>query len=177
MSFDFKNPNGEQMSRLIDGVARFAAGMGTGNLDATFCAMLNGENTTEVFQNWWPLSNNGSDTRYQRLCRFGRMLATAWEGKTYTLRWSKDTVSSSPAMTPLDDLADKSAAQLCTQSTTPVADWADEDPMTWYVRANALSLADGTMNVLAVEGVDAEFDVYGNTAPVYTFCLALWYRE
>ena len=177
MSFDFKNPNGEQMGRLIDGVTRFAAGLGTGNLDATFCAMLNGENTTEVFRNWWPLSNNGTDSRYQRLCRFGKMLATAWEDKTYTLRWSKDTVSSSPVMTPLDDLAGKSAAQLCTQSTAPTQDWADEDPMTWYVRANALSLADGTMNVLAVEGVDAEFDVYGNTAPVYTFCLALWYRE
>ena len=177
MSFDFKNPNGEQMGRLIDGVTRFAAGLGTGNLDATFCAMLNGENTTEVFRNWWPLSNNGTDSRYQRLCRFGKMLATAWEDKTYTLRWSKDTVSSSPVMTPLDDLSGKSAAQLCTQSTAPTQDWADEDPMTWYVRANALSLADGTMNVLAVEGVDAEFDIYGNTAPVYTFCIALWYRE
>ena len=177
MPYTITKPNADQFDRLVDGVTRYSAGQSKAFLDATYQAILNGKNTTDVFRKWWPLSNDGTDTRYERLCRFARMMAAAWEDKTYTLRWYQDTVSGSPVMTPLDDLAGRSAAQLCTEATEPVADWADEDPMTWYVRANALSLADGTMNIVAVEGVDAEFDLYGNTAPVYTFCLALWYRE
>lgn len=57
-------------------------------------------------------------------------------------------------MTAMDDLADKAAAQLCTENTEAVEDWADEDPMTWYIRANALSLEDGTMNITYFEGED-----------------------
>ena len=48
--------------------------------------------------------------------------------------------------------------------------------MTWYVRANAKSLADGTMEVLAVE-TEATFDVTGETAPVYCFSPALAVKE
>ena len=146
------------------------------SIDALYQGMLTGENTTKVFSTWWGLSDNGKDTKYQRLERWFTMLSKLWAGKKYTLRYYKDSVSNDSAMTPLDDLADKTAAQLCTESTTPVADWADEDPMTWYIRANALSLADGTMNVLAIEG-ESEFDISGETAPVWTFCLALWKRE
>ena len=76
----------------------------------------------------------------------------------------------------MDDLADKAAAQLCTENTEAVEDWADEDPMTWYIRANALSLEDGTMNITYFEGEDG-FDITGEDAPVYTFALALWIKE
>lgn len=79
-------------------------------------------------------------------------------------------------MTPMDDLADKAAAQLCTENTEAIEDWADEDPMTWYIRANALSLEDGTMNITYFEGEDG-FDITGEDAPVYTFALALWIKE
>ena len=172
--FDLTRPNGEQMQRLIKSISRYAAGQSATVLDATYTAMLNGSNTSDVFRQWWPMSA-GTDSKYVRLSRFGTMLAKAWSGKVYTLRYNLPETSGAPEMTPMDDLTGKSPAQLCTDATTPVADWADEDPMTWYVRANALSLADGTMNVLAIEG-EPEFDIFGNTAPVYTFCIALWHK-
>ena len=177
MSLESLKPTAEQMEMLIEAVNGLANGQSEAALDSTFLSILDGTNTTKVFRQWWPLSETETNNRYDRLCRFARMLAQVSAGKKYTLRYYSDTVSGSAEMTPQDDLADKEAAQLCTQNTTPVADWADEDPMTWYVRANALSLADGTMNVLAVEGVDSAFDITGETAPVYTFCLALWKKE
>lgn len=39
------------------------------------------------------------------------------------------SVSGITKMTPMDDLADKAAAQLCTENTEAIEDWADEDPM------------------------------------------------
>ncbi len=173
-SLELLFPNKDQFDRLIAAVASQGD---SSILDAEFGAVLDGTNTTHTFALWWPLSGSGSDTRYQRLARWFHMLALAWADKQYTLRYADPTVSGDPSMTPMDDLTGKSAAQLCTEATTPVADWADEDPMTWYIRANALSLTDGTMNVLAVEGVDDSFDITGANAPVYTFCLALWLRE
>ena len=65
--------------------------------------------------------------------------------------------------------AAKSAGALVTEQSTDTPDWTESDRMLWYVRANAESLEDGTMDVLAVEGVDDTFDVYGELAPVYTF--------
>ena len=176
-SYEYELPNKADFEDLIDAFTRYGVGSDKTVLDSTYAAILDGTNTTAVFKNWWPLSANGSDSKYERLSRFARMMASAWSDKQYTLRYYNQSVSSSSVMTPMDDLSGLSAAQLCTEETTPVTDWADEDPMTWYVRANALSLADGTMNVLAVEGVDSTFDIYGNTAPVYTFCAALWIRE
>ena len=44
--------------------------------------------------------------------------------------------------------------------------------MTWYIRANAKDKADGTMDILALEG-ETGFDISGETAPVYTFRPAL----
>lgn len=145
-------------------------------IDATFGQMLDGSNTTAIFKSWWPLSDNGQDSRYRRLERFAKMLADAWAGKTYTLRGYAAGVSSDPALTPMDDLTGRSAAVLATDTAPGGEDWAEEDPMTWYVRANALSLADGTMNVLAVEGED-DFDITGENAPVYCFALALWLKK
>ena len=166
----------EQERRRNDILAAIAAGKASSDfIDSTFCGLLDGTNTTSVFWDWWSLGSE--DTKYDRLCRFGRMMARAWKNKTYTLRSINASVSGGVhTMTPMDDLADKPAAQLCTESTTPVADWADEDPMVWYIRANALSLQDGTMNVLYVEGEEG-FDITGEIAPVYTFSLALWIKE
>ena len=145
--------------------------------DAVFANFLDGSNTTSVFWSWWPLSATGDDTKYDRLSRWAAIMATAWASKTYTLRSIVAEKSGGVhTMTPMDDLADKQPAQLCTESTVSVADWADEDPMTWYIRANALSKQDGTMDVLAIEGEDG-FDLTGETAPVYQFSLALWLRE
>jgi hypothetical protein len=146
-------------------------------IDSTFVGQLDGTNTSKIFWTWWPQSIVEGQTKYDRLCRFGKIMARACDGKKYTLRSYNSSVSSSSEMTPLDDLADKSAGQLCTESTTPIADWTDEDPMGgWYIRANALSLEDGTMDVLYVEGEDG-FDLTGEIAPVYTFCLSLWVKE
>lgn len=147
-------------------------------IDAIFAAMLNGMNTTKVFKTWWPLSDVNSATRYARLCRFARIMQKAGENLTYTLRASKASGSDSADMTPMDDLVNVSPAQLCTDATTPVADAWDEGLIGgWYVRANALSLADGTMDIKAVEGVDTTFDITGELAPVYTFAPALFIKQ
>ena len=149
--------------------------------DAIFQGVLDGTNTTHVFEAWAPRAveaMTSSENRYDVLARFFAMLAHVGQHKTYTLRYYHPDVSSSSVMTPMDDLDDgRSAAQLCTDATTPVTDWADEDPFTWYVRANALSLSDGTMNVLAIEGIDLTFDISGELAPVYVFALSLWKYE
>ena len=197
MSIENILPNGEQMERLVgarekeapvqeriaaalEKIAQAQAGIAAGSagaefVDATFTAILDGTNTTEVFRQWWPISDTSGETRYHRLERFANMLAAAWDGKVYTVRGYAESVGD-PTMTPMDDLAGRSAAVLATDVAPGGVDWAEEDPMTWYTRANALSLADGKMNVLAVEGEDT-FDITGESAPVYTFALALWRRE
>lgn len=164
----------EKQNQILAAIA--AGSAAPAFVDAAFGQMLDGGNTTSIFKSWWPLSGNGTDTRYRRLERFAKMLADAWAGKTYTLRGYAAGVSSDPALTPLDDLAGRSAAVLATDTTPGDEDWAENDPVTWYVRANALSLDDGTMNVLAVEG-EEDFDITGETAPVYTFALALWLKK
>ena len=159
--------------------ANGAASAGGAAIDAAMQALLDGTNTSKVWAAWYPraAAADQTATKYALICRFADMLAGAWSHKTYTLRSYKASVSSSDAMTPMDDLAEvAAAAQLCTENTTPVSDWADEDPMTWYIRANALSLADGTMNITHFEG-ESGFDISGESAPVYTFALALWIKE
>ena len=182
MSIENVFPNAEQGERVARALETIAANSApiTAALDATLGAILNGSNTTQVFRSWYAQASAASpaDDRYTLLCRFAAMLRNARGDKVYTLKYVEPTTSGAPAMTPVGDLAQLSAAQLCTDSTTPVADWTDEDPLGgWYIRANALSLADGTMNVLAIEGVDDAFDITGNTAPVYTFAPALWRRK
>lgn len=144
---------------------------------ATFRGLLDGKNTTEIFWSWWPLSAGDGVTKYQRLERFAKMLAESARSKTYTVRFYSDDVSGDYTGTPLDDLADgREAAPLLTDTSPETADWSEEDPFTWYIRANALSLEDGTMNVLAVEG-ETGFDLSGETAPVYCFALSLMLKE
>ena len=146
-------------------------------LDGMYAAMLDGTNTQTIFRRWWPFAVAQGGTKYSCLERFAAMLDTAWGDKTYTVRNIHESVSGDASGTPLDDLADgRSAAPLVTDASTGVADWAENDPMTWYVRANAKSLADGTMEVLAVE-TEAAFDVAGETAPVYCFSPALAVKE
>ena len=146
-------------------------------LDGMYTAMLDGTNTQKIFKLWWPFAVTQSENKYSCLERFAAMLDTAWGDKTYTVRNIHESVSGDASGTPLDDLADgRSAAPLVTDASTSVADWAENDPMTWYVRANAKSLADGTMEVLAVE-TEAAFDVTGETAPVYCFSPALAVKE
>ena len=146
--------------------------------DSIFEAMLDGHNTTHVFTSWAHraiAALTAEENRYDLLVRWFTMLEEYAGNTTYTLRWYDDDISDSPVMTPMDDLADgRTAAQLCTDSDTAVTDWADEDPMMWYIRANAISKADGTMNVLAIEGVDTTFDISGELGPVYAFQMALW---
>ena len=146
-------------------------------LDGMYTAMLDGTNTQKIFKLWWPFAVTQSENKYSCLERFAAMLDTAWGDKTYTVRNIHESVSGDASGTPLDDLADgRGAAPLVTDASTGVADWAENDPMTWYVRANAKSLADGTMEVLAVE-TEAAFDVTGETAPVYCFSPALAVKE
>ena len=159
-------------------------------LDMMFQVLIDGDNTSKVFRQWWALAREqdtaSSDTavqnRYHTLCRWFTLLGKAWAGKYYTLRGPDYTVNTTgvTTLTPMGELAGRSAAACATELSENTTDWADEDPMTWYLRFNGLSLADGTMNVLAVEGVDETFDISGNTAPVYTGRLALfrrWYTD
>lgn len=146
-------------------------------LDGMYAAMLDGTNTQTIFRRWWPFAVAQGGTKYSCLERFAAMLDIAWGDKTYTVRNIHESVSGDASGTPLDDLADgRSAAPLVTDASTGVADWAENDPMTWYVRANAKSLADGTMEILAVE-IEDDFDVTGETAPVYCFSAALAIKE
>ena len=167
----------KQLDNIAEAIWNVAGGgINQKSLDATFGAMLNGENTTDIFWQWWPLSETANNTKYDRLCRFATMAANAWKDKVYTLRSYNANVSGLTTMTPLADLAGKEPAQLCTETTEPVKDWADEDPMTWYIRAQALSLQDGTMDITYLEGEEG-FDITGEDAPVYTFALSLWIND
>lgn len=182
MNHIFSEETGQRMADALDRQNTLLAGIAVGNagadyIDASFAALLDGTNTQAVFEAWWPLSAGDNVTKYQRLARFFRMLAKAWGKKTYTVRNIHESVSGDDAGTPLDDLADgRSAAPLVTDASAATADWSENDPMTWYIRANAKSLIDGTMEILAIEGEEG-FDIYGEIAPVYAFSAALAVKE
>ena len=167
----------ERMAAALEAIALNGGQNSAEALDAACRQLLDGTNTTRVFWSWYPRALAAGETdKYKLFSRFATAAAQAWNGKTYTLRSYDPSVSGITKMTPMDDLADKAAAQLCTENTEAIEDWADEDPMTWYIRANALSLEDGTMNITYFEGEDG-FDITGEDAPVYTFALALWIKE
>ena len=167
----------ERMAAALEAIALNGGQNSAEALDAACRQLLDGTNTTRVFWSWYPRALAAGETdKYKLLSRFATAAAQAWNGKTYTLRSYDPSVSGITKMTPMDDLADKAAAQLCTENTEAIEDWADEDPMTWYIRANALSLEDGTMNITYFEGEDG-FDITGEDAPVYTFAIALWIKE
>ena len=138
----------ERMAAALEAIALNGGQNSAEALDAACRQLLDGTNTTRVFWSWYPRALAAGETdKYKLLSRFATAAAQAWNGKTYTLRSYDPSVSGITKMTPMDDLADKAAAQLCTENTEAIEDWADEDPMTWYIRANALSLEDGTMNI------------------------------
>ena len=148
-----------------------------GGINGIYKALVDGSNTTKLFRSFIELPENKDKPKYNVIDEFAQILAAAWSDKTYTLRFYNSETSGDYNGTPMDDLADgRDAAPLVTDASDPVKDWSIEDPMTWYIRANALSLADGSMNILAFEGED-EFDLTGETAPVYCFALALYMKE
>lgn len=165
----------EEHNRLLALIA--GSGGNEAVLDSIVQASATGENTTRLFWAWYPqaLAAQQTQDKYALLCRFFSALARAWSDKTYTLRSYDENTSTSDEMTPLDDLAGKTASPLCTDADPDTWHWMDEDPMYWYIRAQALSLADGTMNVTSIEGED-EFDPTGESAPVYVFKMAKWLR-
>ena len=111
----------ETQLRIADLLQAIAAGSaGPEYTDATFKALLDDTNTTEIFSAWWPLSAASNDSKYKRLLRFFAMLQT---DKTYTVKFPSPAVSTNPAGTPADDLAGKAAAALATDTTSP-EDWA-----------------------------------------------------
>ncbi len=183
----------ERLIEVITQLKRLADGESADNtyLDTTFAALLDDTNTTRIFREWYKLTI-GTETRYSKLERFFKMCARNNE-QTHTVRFYSSAVSSESRGTPLDWLANKKAQSLATDagvvenanswldaeglSRKDGEDWATENRITWYVRANALSLDDGTMDVLAIEGVDADFDITGELAPVYSFQLSPWYKE
>ena len=181
----------KQLEEIRDAIIHSGAVIAhASELDMMFQVLIDGTNTTKVFKQWWELAREqdqataetATQNRYHTLERWFTLLSKAWEGKYYTLRGPDYSVNSTgvTTLTPMCDLAGKTAAVCATENTANDAEWADEDPMTWYVRFNGLSLSDGTMNVVAVEGVDETFDISGNTAPVYTGRLGLfrrWYTD
>jgi len=188
-----KNVYLPQLDQIRDAILKaHSSGADAATLDGLFGAMIDGENTTKLFRDWWELARaqdiaeaalepGASDAgtaanRYHTLERWFTLLGKAWSGKYYTLRGPDWRVNNTGvhALTPMGDLTGRTAAVCATEESNTEADWADEDPMTWYLRFNGLSLEDGTMDVLAVEGVDGGFDVTGNTAPVYTGRLGLF---
>ena len=172
---------GQRIAGALEEIALGGAGS-EASLDAAVIAMIDGTNTTRVFKAWYEraaIIAGSSATRWDLLCKFARLISEAWEDKTYTLKSALASISGDPTMTPMDDLTLKTVpGQLAieTDSASP-DDWTVEDPMTWYIRANALSLADGNMNITAIEGIDDDFDITGEDAPVWTFALALFIKE
>ena len=175
----------QQLERIANALESQAAGSSSATvLDAAFSGAIDGTNTTSLFRRWWRLAiaqieaAEGTVNRYDLLCRWFTLIGEAWGDKVYTLRGADYRVSNgATALTPLADLAGKEAAPICTETTADTFHWMDEDPMYWYCRFNGLSLADGTMNILSVEGVDDDFDITGNTAPVYTGSIGLWHIQ
>lgn len=144
--------------------------------DAVVLTALDGTNTTKLFWEWWPVAGRAIPDKYERLSRWADILARSWKDKTYTVQGYAWNVSGDPTLTPMDDLEPLGKAVLATDTEPGGDDWAEEDPMTWYIRGNALSKQDGTMDILALEG-EEDFDLTGEIAPVYTFALALWRQE
>jgi hypothetical protein len=67
-------------------LGKIASSSGSANitvLDKTFQAMIDGENTTELFKGWWDMAReqDGEENRYHTLERWFTILAQAWKEK------------------------------------------------------------------------------------------------
>lgn len=170
---------GKEIAKALETIAAEGAGSAA-ELDAIFSATLNLQNTTQVLHSWFPRAlalQGDSPDRFALLERFGAMLGDAVADKIFTTRGYVAEVSGDPALTAMDDLAGLGTGQLVTETSEAVSDWTDEHPIGgWWIHANALSKADGTMNVLAIKDLDSNFDETGELAPVYSFFCGLYER-
>ena len=90
-----KNVDLPQLDEIRDAIlAGHTPGASAETLDALFRAMINGENTTKVFRDWWPLAraqDGASDdttvaNRDHTLERWFTLRGKAWAGTYATLR-------------------------------------------------------------------------------------------
>ena len=103
----------ERIAAALESIALNGGSSDAAVLDAACKSVLDGTNTTRVFWEFYPRAAAAGETsKYKILERFAKAAAQAWNSKTYTLRSYDAAVSGNTAMTPLDDLEGKSAAQL-----------------------------------------------------------------
>lgn len=177
-SLEGQNRTNEILEKIASAAAAQAAGSAAPDfLDRTFEAILDGHsNTTATFYLWLAEARQTEEDDYKLLERWFTILSRKIAGKIYTVQGYAAAAGSDSAMTAEDDLKPLGKAALATDTNDGGADWAEEHPLTWYVRFNGISKEDGTMDVKAIEG-DSTFDITGNLAPVYTASMALWRKE
>ncbi len=141
-------------------------------VDATYAAMLDDTNTTAIFKLWWPLSDDGVQTKAQRLDRWFTLLRN---DKTYGAQFGSPDVSSATDGT----LTDASTGETCALSTdtTQGADTLDEHRAFWWLRVNAVEAdAQGHLAVKFIE-IEDGYDRTGEIAPVYTLQVAPYIKK
>ena len=141
-------------------------------VDATYAAMLDDTNTTAIFKLWWPLSDDGVQTKAQRLDRWFTLLRN---DKTYGAQFGSPDVSSATDGT----LTDASTGETCALSTdtTQGADTLDEHRAFWWLRVNAVEAdAQGHLDVKFIE-IEEGYDRTGEIAPVYTLQVAPYIKK
>ena len=144
----------------------------TAAVDATYAAMLDDANTTAIFKLWWPLSDDGVQTKAQRLDRWFTLLRN---DKTYGAQFGSPDVSSATDGT----LTDASKGETCALSTdiTQGGDTLDEHRAFWWLRVNAAEAdARGHLDVKFIE-FEEGYDRTGEIAPVYTLQVAPYIKK
>ena len=144
----------------------------TAAVDATYAAMLDDTNTTAIFKLWWPLSDDGVQTKAQRLDRWFTLLRN---DKTYGAQFGSPDVSSATDGT----LTDASTGETCALSTdiTQGGDTLDEHRAFWWLRVNAVEAdAQGHLDVKFIE-FEEGYDRTGEIAPVYTLQVAPYIKK
>ncbi len=155
----------EHQNQLLAAIANGSASAEF--VDATFAALLDDTNTTEIFKIWWPLSETEGQTKTDRLNRWFTMLRN---DKTYGVEFHAPEVSGDT----FGAYTDASAGLTCELSTDTVqgADTLDEHRAFWWMRVNAIEIDEqGTLDVLYHE-FEPGFDPTGEVAPVYTVQIA-----
>lgn len=154
-------------------LAAIAAGNASNDfIDTTYAQLLDDTNTTQVFQKWWPLSDNGVMTKEERLARWFRMLQN---DKTYGVEFRSPDASGDSFGTFTQDRVGVSC-ELSTDAAVG-ADDLDEHRAFWWLRVNAVEIDDqGTLDVKFTE-FEEGFDSTGEIAPVQTLQVAPWIRK
>lgn len=173
-------PDKEGQTRIAEALekqnallAAIAAGNASNDfIDTTYAQLLDDTNTTQIFQKWWPLSDNGVMTKEERLARWFRMLQN---DKTYGVEFRSPDASGDSFGTFTQDRVGVS----CELSTDAAAgaDDLDEHRAFWWLRVNAVEIDDqGTLDVKFTE-FEEGFDATGEIAPVQTLQVAPWIRK